>query len=73
MKPLSLSLGYSERDTSSVLRNFYIMTLASGKGDALGGGAAILAAFLATILYGIKAYKLIKAAKEPVSATPELA
>ena len=47
------------------LRDFYVMTLASGKGDALGGCAA-LPAFFATILYGIKAYKLIKPIYEDI-------
>ena len=48
---------------SPCARNFYIMTLASENGDAFGGCAAV-AAFFATILYGIKAYKLIKAIYE---------
>ena len=39
------------------------MTLASEHGDAFGGCAAV-PAFFATILYGIKAYKLIKAVYE---------
>ena len=50
---------------SPCARDFYIMTLASEHGDAFGGCAAV-PAFFATILYGIKAYKLIKAIYEDI-------